>query len=187
MDDSYDEDDDYSYNKFMNKNQRMLNRYKNQNQIMLNRNSLMNFMYQFDQFFHIFNRMKNKNFQEIKSKQFKPCHFELRDKGAFWCKEGYVRAFDSYGKCKTIAICDGETSFNCYSYINGDECDGGIEVGYDIRWGTSWPIRHRFIDGDYFKGKKINLSSLFVQISGTVRNPKVLVIDGNDNQWSWSP
>ena len=48
--------------------------------------------------------------------------------------------------------------------------------------GTSWPIRHRFIDGAYFKEKKINLSSLYVKISGTVRDPKILVIDGNNTE-----
>jgi hypothetical protein len=51
--------------------------------------------------------------------------------------------------------------------------------------GTSWPIRHKFIDGDYFKGKKSNLRSLYVHISGTVRSPKDLVIDGNNTEWFW--
>ena len=48
--------------------------------------------------------------------------------------------------------------------------------------GKSWPIRHRFIDGDYFKGKKINLSSLYVQMYAIVRGPKDLVIDGNNTE-----
>ncbi len=39
--------------------------------------------------------------------------------------------------------------------------------------GTFWPIRHRFIDDDYFKGKKINLSSLYVQIYAIYRGLKI--------------
>ncbi len=53
---------------------------------------------------------------------------------------------------------------------------------YDIKYEHLGLLDIVFIDGDYFKGKKINLSSLYVQISGTVRDPKVLVIYGNNTE-----
>ena len=86
-----------------------------------------------------------------------------------------MKAYDRYANCKIITECDDETSFNCYSYIYGNEY-----IWYKM--GTSWPIRHRFIDGAYFKEKKINLSSLYLQISSAVRGPKDLVIDGNNTE-----
>ncbi len=46
-------------------------------------------------------------------KQYKSCHFKLRDKGSFWCKEGYVKAYNRYDNCKLIVECD--------SYIYGNE------------------------------------------------------------------
>ena len=47
------------------------------------------------------------------SKQYKPYYFKLRDKGSFWCKEGYMKAYNRYSNCKIIAECD--------SYIYGNE------------------------------------------------------------------
>ena len=89
---------------------------KYENQIILLNNQLINI---FNQLIH--GMRKNQGNYIDTSKQYKPYYFELRNKGAFWCKEGYVKAYDRYGNCKIIAECDCETSFNCYSYIYGNE------------------------------------------------------------------
>ena len=107
---------------------------KYENQIILLNNQLINI---FNQLIH--GMRKNQGNYIDTSKQYKPCHFELRDKGEFWCKEGYVKAYDRYGKCKIIAKCYGDTSFNCYSFIDGNEqLEKYVRNGFPNQYLLDW-------------------------------------------------
>ena len=109
---------------------------------------------------------------------FNGCHLKFVDKGAFRCKEAYIKIFSINNEQLVIAETGSSTGFNFSKFIPRDFCAGGIEIGYDISWGMDWPIRERFIHGSPFKNAIIDLNSLYIQISGTTFNPHFIIKDG---------
>ena len=59
-----------------------------------------------------------------------------------------MKAYDRYANCKIITECDDETSFNCYSYIYGNEY-----IWYKM--GTSWRSDIDLLMVIILKGKKL--------------------------------
>ena len=115
------------------------------------------------------------------------CDFEFKDDGIFRCKKAYVNAYTLNNQKYNIAETRYSTGFNCKKSIPYDVCANGIEVAYDIAWGTDWPIRHTFRHGETFKGKTLNLNYLHIRISGACRTSHVEIEDGSGNKFDLYP
>ena len=70
------------------------------------------------------------------------------------------------------------SGFNYDKFIPKDFCEGGIEVAYDVAWGADFPLRHRFFHGEKYKNVKIDMNSLYIEISGTTVYPYIYIRDG---------
>ena len=70
------------------------------------------------------------------------CDFEFKDSGAFRCKRAYINAYTINQQKFNIAEDSYIAGFNCKKSIPYDVCANGIEVAYDIAWGTDWLIKH---------------------------------------------
>ena len=85
---------------------------------------------------------------EIKTKMklspFNGCNFKFIDRGAFRCKEAYVKIFSENNQQLTLTEQQSSSGFDYEQFIPRDFCMGGIEIGYDISWGMDWPIKQRF-------------------------------------------
>ena len=115
------------------------------------------------------------------------CNLIFRDSGVFRCKKAYINIYSINGQKLTLAKVSNSTGFDYSQFIPSDFCLKGIEVGYDITWGTSWPIRQKFEHGKEYRGKIINLNSLYIRISGGCRTPYVEIEDGSGNFIEYSP
>ena len=115
------------------------------------------------------------------------CHFQFVDKGAFRCKEAYIKIFSINNEQMILTEITSSTGFNFSKFIPKDFCAGGIEVGYDISWGTLWPIRQKFIHGCPYKNEIIDLNSLYIQIYGTTFHPHVVIRDGAGHVFKLDP
>lgn len=115
------------------------------------------------------------------------CHFKFIDSGAFRCKNAYIRIYSADNESITLAETKGSSGFDYANFISKTFCAGGIEVGYDIAWGMNWPIRQRFIHGQPFREKNIDLNHLTIKISGTTFHPSIYILDGSQNEFKYSP
>ena len=115
------------------------------------------------------------------------CDFQFKDSGAFRCKKAYVNAYTINQQKIRLAEDSYSTGFKYKNSIPYDVCANGIEVAYDIAWGTDWPIRHLFKHGEIFKNKVLNLNYLHISISGTCRKSHIEIEDGSGNIFDLYP
>ena len=115
------------------------------------------------------------------------CNLVFKDDGAFRCKKAYINIYSLNGQKLILSQTRYSTGFNYSQFIPSDFCLKGIEIGYDIAWGTDWPIRHKFEHGKKFQDKIINLNSLYIRISGTCRNSHVEIEDASGNCFEYYP
>ena len=115
------------------------------------------------------------------------CDFEFKDDGDFRCRRAYVNSYTINQQKYIISETGNSTGFNCKKTIPYDVCANGIEVAYDIAWGTNWPIRHLFKHGETYKGKTIDLNYLHIRISGACRTCHVEIEDGAGNKFDLYP
>ena len=135
-------------------------------------------------FFHL---KKMMNYSMNSPGIFNGCHFQFVDKGAFRCKQAYIKIFSINNEQLVLTEITSSTGFNYSKFIPKDFCAGGIEVGYDIAWGESWPIRHKFIHGSPYKSEIIDLNSLYIQIYGTTFHPHIIIRDGSGHVFKDDP
>ena len=118
---------------------------------------------------------------------FNGCDFEFKDDGAFRCKKAYINIYSLNNQKLVLSKESYSTGFNYKQFIPSDFCMNGIEVGYDIAWGTNWPIKHKFRHGENFEEHTLNLNSLYIRLSGTCRNCHVEIEDGSGNKFDLYP
>ena len=129
--------------------------------------------------------MLNKSFNNVGP--FNGCNFEFKDAGIFRCNKAYIKIYSINNEQLTLIETNGSChGFNFSKFIPKDFCIGGIEVGYDISWGCNWPIRHKFVHGETFKGKIIDLNTLSIKISGTTFNPYFQIKDGSNKKLNYA-
>ena len=109
---------------------------------------------------------------------FNGCSLEIMDKGAFRCKQAYIKLFSGNNQQLTLIDQWGGAGFHFNKFIPKDFCEGGIEIGYDVAWGMDFPLRDRFIHVNEFKNTKIDMNALFIKITGTTIYPYIYIRDG---------
>ena len=111
--------------------------------------------------------------------KFNGCHLTIIDSGAFRCKQAYIKIFSPNNQQLIFRERKSSTGFDFSDFIPYDFCAGGIEIGYDISWGREWPLKEKFVHGQPYKDKIIDLNSLTIKISGTTFFPHFEIIDGS--------
>ena len=112
------------------------------------------------------------------------CNLSIIHHAGFLCKRGYVYLYSKDNNKLILKDINAGSRFNYSQIIHCDFCEGGIEIGFDVFLGKSWPLKQKFVHGEKFNDKIVNLNVLKITIYGTAISPKVEIIDGSENKWN---